>query len=222
MRVGGARTQPSLFLSLYFKGRGPGSLSDGVGFLLGEAPGIWGPSGGAHHSPCPVTSADVLRGAGCWVKGHGHLNADTWPRRQPRAALTPLGPLWGPAAPSRGRVATGHAHWGSGLAPLSGLGATRSVLDGALPEWTDWLSPASIQECGFEEMNIQKACSLRVLEGQEPRVTAQAGGPGSDLAAAGAPRAVLVSVGCRAPEGSFCLGLAEHTACTGEVHPVNE
>ena len=118
------------------------------------------------------------------------------------------------------------AHWacslGLGTCPLSGLRATRSVLDGGLPEWTDWLSPASVQECGFEEVNIQKACSVRVLEGREPGGTAQAGGPGSDLAAAGAPRTVLVSVGCRAPEGSFCLGPAEHTACAGAVRPVNE
>ena len=33
----------------------------------------------------------------------------------------------------------------------------RAVLDGGLPEWTEWLSPASVQECGSEEMNIQRA-----------------------------------------------------------------
>ena len=42
--------QPSLSLSLYLKGGGPGSSSDCVGFLLGEGPGIWGLSSGAHHS----------------------------------------------------------------------------------------------------------------------------------------------------------------------------
>lgn len=42
--------QPSLSLSLYLKGGGPGSSSDCVGFLLGEGLGIWGLSSGAHHS----------------------------------------------------------------------------------------------------------------------------------------------------------------------------
>lgn len=120
------------------------------------------------------------RGLGAGSKDTGILNADTWPRRPPRAALTLLGPPWGLAAPSWGQVATGRAHWGSGLAPLSGLGATRSVLDGGLPEWTDRLSPASVQECGFEEMNIQRARSVRVLEGREPGGRS-AGGPGLAL-----------------------------------------
>lgn len=130
--------------------------------------------------PCPGTSADVLRGLGAGSKDVGILNADMWHRRPPRAALTLLGPPWGLAAPSQGRVATGHAHWGSGLAPLSDLGATRSVLDGGLPEWTDRLSPASIQEFSFEEMNIQRSRSVQVLEGREPRGRS-AGGPGLAL-----------------------------------------
>ena len=76
MRVGGARAQPSLFLSLYFKGRGPGSSSDGVGFLLGEAPGICGPVEGSRvrWSPPQPLSSDLCR---CPPGGGGVLGQRT-------------------------------------------------------------------------------------------------------------------------------------------------
>lgn len=99
------------------------------------------------------------RGLGSGSKDTGSLNADTWHRCPPRAALTLLGPPWGLAARPASSIMRpdGRQRCSLGLGTYPPSGLTPSVLDGGLPEWTDWLSPASVQECGSEEMNIQRA-----------------------------------------------------------------